>query len=313
MRLDASLTESFVTQGVLYDFEATTAGTKMWKYFGRTEKVNDANQLNLKLVSDFELNPQSMLYNLIVGKYKVLTPFSKRHTELEFFWDKKNKNALLNQFYAKAKVEKDTITVADVLISTAIVPYKVHVFLPAVLGKLRQGWTQIDIDVAHTPGTSLEMKVNHPGAQFTGFKIAKTGYGNEREVEWNGEKLGKGSYVMSRSGTRKTMKLTTTLRNGKTLTTTIGWKVTTPLIANPVNDGSKFVRLNNRLEVVTPEDAEFGLALAGQCSGCEWGNWQINRIVKINSAARQISLDLTGDSNFPSGALATHSPIETEA
>ena len=66
------------------------------------------------------------------------------------------------------------------------------------------------------------------------------------------------------------------------------------------------------LDLSTPEDAEFGLALTGQCSSCEWGNCQINRIVKINSAARKISLDLTGDSNFTSGALATHSPIETE-
>merc|ERR1712233_199172 len=100
----------------------------------------------LKLESDFELNPQSMLYKLVVSKYKVLTPFSKRHSELEFFWDKKDKNALLNKFYAKAKVEKDSITVADMLITTTTVPYKLHVFLPSVLGKLRPGWTQIDVD-----------------------------------------------------------------------------------------------------------------------------------------------------------------------
>merc|ERR1712055_898483 len=219
MRLDASLTASVVTQGTIFNFEATTAGTKMWKYFGTTEKLNDANQLKLGLKSDFELNPQSMLYNLIVSKYKVLTPFSKRHSEVEFFWDKKSKNALLNKFYVKAKVEKDTITVADLLISTAIVPYKLHVFLPSVLGKLRPGWTQIDVDLAHTPGTSLEMKVNHPGAKFTGFKIAKTGKGNERVVEWDGKVLGKGDYLLS----GRMFKLNTALANGKSLTTTVGW------------------------------------------------------------------------------------------
>merc|ERR1712168_974266 len=99
----------------------------------------------LKLTSDFELNPQSMLYNLVVSKYKVLTPFSKRHSELEFFWDKKNKNALLNKFYIKARVEKDSKTMADVIISTTTAPYKIYALLPGVLGKLRPGWTQIDV------------------------------------------------------------------------------------------------------------------------------------------------------------------------
>ena len=30
------------------------------------------------------------------------------------------------------------------------------------------------------------MKINHPGAMFKGFKIAKTGNGNECENEWDG-------------------------------------------------------------------------------------------------------------------------------
>merc|ERR1712032_871355 len=110
---------------------------------------------------------------------------------------------------------------------------------------------------------------------------------------WNGEKLGKGNYVLSRSGTRKIFKLTTTLANGKSLTTTVGWKVNSPLNnrlsvdveVDPSNSYSINLtwRMNKLpdLDLSTPEDAEFGLAL-------------------------------TGDSNFTSGALATHSPIETE-
>merc|ERR1712013_183043 len=197
MRFDASETPSVITQGRIIEVEATKAGTRMWKYFGVTEKENGEDKLVLKLESDFELNPQSMLYKLVVSKYRLLTPFAKRHSELEFVWDKKNKNALLNKFYMKAKVEKDSITVADVMISTTTSPYKIYALLPGVLGKLRPGWTQIDIDVSHVPGTSLEMKVNHPGAVFKGFKIAKTGNGNDREIEWIGQSLGKGNYVLA--------------------------------------------------------------------------------------------------------------------
>merc|ERR1712200_155413 len=114
---------------------------------------------------DFELNPQSLLYKLVVSKYRILTPFARRHSELEFFWDKKDKNVVMNKFYAKAKV-------------------------------------------------------NHAGAKFKGFKIAKTGSGNEREITWNGKKLAKGDFTL----TDKRFTTTQTLSNGKSLTTTITWK-----------------------------------------------------------------------------------------
>merc|ERR1712226_1167073 len=140
------------------DIVTTKAGTQMWKYHAVTSKVNDANQLKVGLKGDFELNPQSLLYKLVVSKYRILTPFARRHSELEFFWDKRNKNVIMNKFYAKAKVDKDGSKVADVLISTTQQPYKFHVFLPAILGKLRPGMQEVDVDVAHNPGTSLERR-----------------------------------------------------------------------------------------------------------------------------------------------------------
>merc|ERR1712141_205717 len=153
--------------------------------------------MGVGLKGDFELNPQSLLYKMVVSKYRILTPFSKRHSDLEFFWDKKNKNVVMNKFYAKAKIDKDGSNVANVLISANQKPYKFHVFLPALLGKLRPGMQEVDVDFDHKPGTSLEMKVNHAGAKFKGFKIAKTGSGNEREITWNGKKLGKGDFTMT--------------------------------------------------------------------------------------------------------------------
>jgi len=319
MRLDASQTGSIITHGRIINIEATKAGTQMWKYFGVTEVEDEANHLKLKLESDFELNPQSMLYNLVVNKYKVLTPFSERHSELEFFWDKKDKNALLNKFYVKAKVEKDSITVADMLISTSTVPYKLYVFLPSVLGKLRPGWTQIDVDLAHTPGTSLEMKVNHPGAKFTGFKIAKTGNGNERVVEWDGKVLGKGDYVLS----GRTLKTTTTLPNGKSLTTSIGWQGddawNNAVAVELAVDSANSLSINSTWNVTQfpdsqgKKDARFNLAVQGKSS--KWGDFRVNRkgeLTSISTSTDQISLDMTGDSVFSSNALAAYSPIATE-
>jgi len=327
MRFDASETPSVITQGRIIEVEATKAGTRMWKYFGVTEKENDEDKLKLKLESDFDLNPQSMLYKLVVGKYRLLTPFAKRHSELEFFWDKKNKNALLNKFYMKAKVEKDSKTVADVMISTTTAPYKIYALLPGVLGKLRPGWTQIDIDVSHVPGTSLEMKVNHPGAVFKGFKIAKTGNGNEREIEWNGQSLGKGNYVL----TDKMLQTNTLLPSGQGLATTITLeKPLTSLLENGVRvrfeeshtDGQwsrNFISMSfnwklNKVpdfDLSTPEEGRLEIAISGK--NYQWGIFQINRSMKLHSEARKISLDWTGTSNFGSGALASQSPIQTEA
>merc|ERR1712130_343406 len=217
LKLDAKQSPNAGTGGRNIDIVTTKAGTQMWKYHAVTSKVNDANQLKVGLVGDFELNPQSLLYKLVVSKYRILTPFAMRHSELEFFWDKRNKNVILNKFYAKAKVDKDGSKVADVLISTNQQPYKFHVFLPAILGKLRPGMQEVDVDVAHNPGTSLEMKVNHAGAKFKGFKIAKTGNGNEREITWNGKKLTKGDFTMSdkRFTTTQTLKMTAVGQNAR--------------------------------------------------------------------------------------------------
>merc|ERR1712013_667116 len=135
----------------------------MWKYNAVTSKVNDANQLKVGLKGDFELNPQSLLYKMVVSKYRILTPFSKRHSDLEFFWDKKNKNVVMNKFYAKAKIDKDGSNVANVLISTNQKPYKFHVFLPAILGKLRPGMQEPSSRDSRLPRPAAATSVRSPG------------------------------------------------------------------------------------------------------------------------------------------------------
>merc|ERR1712059_222328 len=106
-------------------------------------------------------------------------------------------------FYAKAKVDKDGTKVLDVDISTNQKPYKFYVFLPAILGKLRPGMTEVDVTVDHEKGQYLDMQVKHAGAKFKGFKISRTGSGNEREIVWNGVKLATGDYDLKATITWK--------------------------------------------------------------------------------------------------------------
>merc|ERR1711936_428396 len=322
MKLDAKQSPNAGTGGRNIDIVTTKAGTQMWKYHAVTSKVNDANQLKVGLKGEFELNPQSLLYKMVVSKYRILTPFSKRHSDLEFFWDKKNKNVVMNKFYAKAKIDKDGSNVANVLISTNQKPYKFHVFLPALLGKLRPGMQEVDVDFDHKPGTSLEMKVNHAGAKFKGFKIAKTGSGNEREITWNGKKLGKGDFTM----TDKRFTTTQTLSNGKSLTTTITrknrWDSPNFLLDNKVHvnlDGTeRKLDLNMDwgmskvpdMDLNTPEDGHLKMTAVGQ--NARWGDYSINRNLQWGSSSRRLSLDITGDAEFGAGPLASSSPVQTE-
>ena len=216
----------------------------------------------------------------------------------------------------------------DVLISTTTVPYKVHAILPAVYALL----PPMDIDVTHIPGTSLEMKVNNPGAQFKGFKISKTGRGNEREVVWNGKQLGKGNYALA----EKSFRTATMLATSEIISTDISWMNPWeyPYLENAVKAkleiSEKDLSINaismglswklNKipdLDLRTAEDVSLVLDVTGVTddvmgSNSRWGNFKIDRELKIKSTAGKISLDLTGKSNFIAGALASQSPITTE-
>merc|ERR1739838_1301614 len=68
-------------------------------------------------------------------------------------------------------------------------------FAPALLENVKHGMTEAKISVDHNPGQSLEMKTNFE--KFTGFRIYKTGSGNERTVELNGKELVMGDYTLT--------------------------------------------------------------------------------------------------------------------
>ena len=123
----------------------------MFKYKGDTSKMENKDQLKFGLKSDFDLNPESIVSRMIVSKYKILTPFNNRKSDFEFFWDKKSKNFLINKFFVRGNVIKDGENVFDLFVSTNQKPYKVHMTLPPILGKLRAGMTNVDLDVIHNP------------------------------------------------------------------------------------------------------------------------------------------------------------------
>ena len=299
---------------------ANKAGAQMFKYHGETSKVDNAAMLKVGLKGEFDLSPESILYKTIVGRYKILTPFAKRTSDLEFFIDKQNMNTLMNKFYAKAKIDKDGTNVANIDISTNVKPYKFFMYLPAVLGKLRPGMEVVDVTLAHEFHKSIDLKVNHPTAKWKGFKIVRNG--NQYDMEWNGKKLGKGDYKMD--GNR--FSTTQTLEDGRSLTTTVTWKngysnSNSHLLGNKVNinlDGTER-QLNLDLEwdmskvpdmdLNTPESGHLRLMAEG--NNRRWGDYSISREVSLASAGRVLSLDVSGRASFSAGLLAAKSPVYT--
>merc|ERR1719153_1149568 len=173
------------------------AGVQMFKLTISTEKINNDNEFKFILHDTFDVNTESVSYKNLISKYKFLTPFNGRTGELEFYINKQERNVLLRKFYLKGKVMKDGAKAAEVLLPTNETPYKFELFVPALSGMTDalSALSDAKISVEHNPGHLLNVVTNFE--QFKGFKISKTGSGNEREIEINGKKLATGDYTLT--------------------------------------------------------------------------------------------------------------------
>merc|ERR1712149_162400 len=264
------------------------ANKQMMKVDISTEKTVDNNQIKLVLKDSVEIDPDSVLYRKIVRNYRLLTPFNKRTGEFEFFVNKNEKNVLLNKFYVKGEVKKDDETVMKALLTTNDKPYKMSLYMPALLNKIYRDMDKYEVTVDHNPGQLLEVKTN--GKKFKGFKIAKTGSGNEREFEINGKKLGSGDYTLPNNA-----------REAKAF-----------FLKNSMTAEVKGSRrhFNADLDWSTPWKCKMNFNIAGE--GPNWGTYSLSRDVSASVANKVIKLAVSGDSSFTNGVFARISPVTTD-
>merc|ERR1712212_543155 len=300
----------------------TKGGVQMIKVSWSTEKVNNENEFKFVLRDNIEVSPESLLYKNIISKYKILTPFNSRTGEFEFYVNKKDKNVVLNKFYAKGKVMKDGKKALELLAPTNEKPYGFELFAPALLGKVKPGMTEAKISVAHTLGQSLEIKTNFE--KFTGLKIYKTGSGNERKVEVNGKELVKGDHTLSDSSFSTKITLGNDYLEPK-----ITWEGKLPqtrqeaeafLLQNNIVVKATGSRRNLDLNLnwkMTNPDFNFGtpengkISLNAKGNNPRWGAYSISRDINWNAANKVIDVNLDGVAHFAEGNLATSAPIET--
>merc|ERR1712203_840620 len=295
---------------------------QMFKITWSTEKVNNNKEFRFILRDTLDVNPESMLYKNIISQYKILTPFTSRTGEFEIYVNKKGKNLVLNKFYAKGKVMKDGAKALDLLLTTNEKPYKLELFAPALLDKLKPGMTEAKITVDHNPGQSLEIKTNFE--KFTGLKIYKTGSGNERKVELNGKEMVMGDYTLTDNS------FSTKITVGDDyLEPKITWEGKLP---QTKEEAEAFMLKNNILVKVTGSkrnldlslnwkmtkpDFNFGtpengkISLNAKGNNPRWGDYSLSRDINWKAENKVIEVNWTGMAQFAQGTLATATPIET--
>merc|ERR1719382_867996 len=176
------------------------AGKQMMKVDISTEKTVNDNEIKLVLRDSVEVDPDSVLYRRIVRNYRLLTPFNKRTGEFEFFVNKQAKNILFNKFYVKGEVKKDDQTVMKALLTTNEAPFKMSLYLPALLTQFYPDMEEVTMTVpnpkmvmANPSGHSLEVATT--SNQFRGLKISLPAPG-KLELEFNGRKMGGFEYTL---------------------------------------------------------------------------------------------------------------------
>merc|ERR1711887_105724 len=297
-------------------------GVQMFKITWSTEKINNKKEFKFVLHDTLDVSPESMLYKNIISQYKILTPFTSRIGEFEFYVNKKDKNLVLNKFYAKGKVIKDGNKSLDLLLTTNETPYKFEFFAPALLDKLNPGMTEAKISVDHNPGQSLEIKTNFE--KFTGLKIYKTGSGNERKVELNGKEMVMGDYTLTDNS------FSTKITVGDDyLEPKITWEGKLPqtkeeaeafMLKNnimvKVTGSKRNLNLNLNWKMTKP-DFNFGTPENGKISinakgnNPRWGDYSLSRDINWKAENKVIEVNWTGMAQFAQGTLATATPIET--
>merc|ERR1712179_862630 len=231
---------------------------------------------------------------------------------------------ILIKFHIKGEVKKDGATAMKMLLTTNEKPYKFNLFLPTLLNKIYSDMNEYTMTVDHNPGQLLEVETN--GKKFKGFKITRTGSGNERTIEINGKQLASGDYTL----TDTSFSTKITLDNGDWLQPKVTWEGALPknkqeaeafLLKNNVKVSATGSKRNFDIDLSwkatkpdwdfsTPESLKLDLNAKGK--GPRWGDWSISRDVAASIANKVISFDVSGTSKFGMGRLATSTPILTE-
>ena len=102
---------------------------------------------------------------------------------------------MFSKMYMKAEVRRDDEIIMKGLVTTNETPYKLSLYMPSLLRTIFRDIHTFEMMVNHDPGQMFHVVSND--RRFKDFKISRTGRGNEKEVEFNGRKIGNHDYNLT--------------------------------------------------------------------------------------------------------------------
>jgi len=277
--------------------KATRGGEEYLKYNLDIEPSDSGAGHEVNVKSEFNINEKSVMYPV----FCTYGCFKKRALNARMYSDKEKPYKI----DVDVHLFKDADEVLTVDINTMQSPYVFKLIAPRILPKiLPTGRSSIEFEADHNPGQYLHVTSNTN--MLASFKVDKMGNGM-RKVELNGKELVQADFNMGDN----TVSQTTTLPDGRSLTTTVSWQ-SDDLKKNRVNlklDGTER-QLDSHFEWDVNNREAMTMKMQAKGNNKRWGNYEISRDVKMGVANRVFKVDLTGDANFDNFAMP--SPIATK-
>jgi hypothetical protein len=285
--------------GLELEVEATRGGEDFWKYHINFDPVAESDGYEMNVNSQFDIfNEDSIVYTMFCNQG--FGCFKQRSLKAKMYVNKDKPYKV--DFDLTLFKDDEEVLMAD--INTKASPYMFVIKAPRILPNiLPTGRESIEFKADHNPGQYLHVKSNTN--MLSSFNVDKLDNGMRR-IELNGKELlqadfSKGDNMVSQ---------TTTLPNGKSLTTTIKWD-SDNMRQNKVNlklDGTER-QLDAEFEWDTTNTADMTFKAHGKGQNERWGNYEISRDMHMSSQNGVLKIDATGNANMEKFWMP--SPIET--
>ena len=285
--------------GLEMEVSATRGDNDYWKYNISFDPV-DSDGYEMNVNSKFEIFDEgSVVYAMFCNQG--FGCFKERTLKARMYINKDKPYKV--DFDLKLAKDGEEVLSAD--INTLASPYAFKVIAPRILPKLLPtGRESIEFEADHNPGQYLHVKSNTN--MLSSFNVDKLPNGM-RKIELNGKELLQADF----SKGDNSISQTTTLPNGKSLTTTISWE-SDNMKQNKVNvnlDGTER-QLDAEFEWDVTDPADMTMKGHGKGQNDRWGNYEISRDIKMSAKDKVLKIDATGHANFEKFWMP--SPIDTE-
>jgi len=280
-----------------WQVDITRGGEKLIGYNLNIQANAGSSTYNIDVKSHFDLSENSKLYPV----FCTYGCWTKRDMVASASVEKTK----IYKMVLTAELRKDGQPVLNLDIDTKNNPYKMILKAPRILPKiLPSGRSSIEFNADHQPGKKLAITSNTNSLPSLIFERLSN---QDVKVILNGKELVTGGLTRS----DKQISSTTTLPDGRSLTTTLKW-ATTDLKENTVDlilEGTER-NLNANLKWNFKDPSKLSLNLDAAGNNKRFGDYSLNRVMTASVGTGTLKFNGKGSSSFQNAPWP--SPIQTD-